>query len=510
VHFNDVKMQDLKELISVVSRHKIKQIEIVGNENHDVNSKFQQLYDLVQSEQIHSDTEAITILYPDSKNAKEPYAKLKNRLKNRLINTLFFIDINQPQFTDIQQAFFTCNKNWMAARTLLSRGATNSGIKLAENTVRIALKYEFTELIIYLSKQLLWHYSVIIANESKYAYFNKILIRALSDLNAETLAEQYYSEILKIFSKSQATIKEDIRQRVIIYSNNLQSQFANIISFRFIRISYLLHIIRYQINGDFDNAIITCHQAISIIEKKPYNSKGALLGFNLRLLSCYIQVKRYDEAQKLADHYSKSLTSGSYNWYIIQFYYFLSCFHSQDYNLSYVVLHKAITHHKFDNLYANQKQIWFVNQAFLHFLTEIGKIDFSILRKTKNFRLYKFLNDIPIYSKDKRGINISILIVHVLLLLQQRKFLKIIDRVDALNQYCHRYLRRDDTFRANCFIKMLLQMAKADFNRIRTERYAEKYKVKLLTVPLNVADHGIEVEIIPYEHLWEMVLELLD
>ena len=356
----------------------------------------------------------------------------------------------------------------------------------------------------------MWHYSVVHANDTKYHYFKEILNNAMRDLDAETQAEQHYSEILKGFSKSQATIKDDIRDKVVQYSDDLIDHFDNIISFRYIRISNLLHIIRYQVNGDFDNAIETCHKAIAIIENKPYNSKGALLGFNIRLLSCYIQVKRYNEAQTLADHYSQTLSSGSFNWYIIQFYYFLSCIHSQDYNLSSIVLEKTINHPRFDHLYSNQKQLWYVNQAFLHFLTEIGKIDNSNVRSTKNFRLYKFLNDIPIYSKDKRGINISILIIHVLLLLQKRKFLKIIDRVDALNQYCHRYLRRDDTFRANCFIKMLLQMAKADFNRIRTERYAEKYKVKLLTMPLNVADHGIEVEIIPYEHLWDMVLGLLD
>jgi len=503
-------MEDLKELIGVISRHKIKQIEIVGNEAPDANSKFQQLYDLVQSGQIHSDTQAMSQLYPGNSNPKESYSKLKNRLKNRLINTLFFIDINQPQFTDIQQAFFTCNKNWMAARTLLSRGATNSAIKLSESTIRIALKFEFTELIIYLSKQLMWHYSLMHPNDIKYNHYNNVLNNTLIDLDAETKAEQHYSEILKAFSKSQASIKEDIQEKVIEYSDDLKARFPKVISFRFIRISNLLHIIRYQVNGDFDNAIVTCHQAISIIENKPYNSKGAILGFNIRLLSCYIQVKRYDEAKVLADHYSKSLTAGSYNWYIIQFYFFLSCIHSQDYNQASSVLVSSISHSKFVHLYSNQKQLWFVNQAFVHFLTKIGKINSPKVKSNKNFRLYKFLNDIPIYSKDKRGTNISILIIHVLLLLQQRKFLKIIDRVDALNQYCHRYLRRDDTFRANCFIKMLLQMAKADFNRIRTERYAEKYKVKLLTMPLNIAAHSIEVEIIPYEHLWEMVLNLLD
>jgi len=330
------------------------------------------------------------------------------------------------------------------------------------------------------------------------------------DLEAETTAEKYYSEIMKGYSKSQASIKDDNLIKAVEYSDILKAKYSNITSFNFIRVSYLLHIIRYQASADFEKAIQSCHIAISIIENKSYHSNAAIFSFNLRLLSCYIQIRKFEEGDKLAAHYSEQLTSGTYDWYIIQFYHFLLNSHSKNYTKCYVILNKAITHDKFESFYPNHKQLWYVNQAFTHFLYEIGQIDHESVPTPGRFRLYKFLNDIPIYSKDKRGINISILIVHVLLLLQQRKFLKIIDRVDALNQYCHRYLRRDDTFRANCFIKMLLQMAKADFNRIRTERYAAKFKDKLMTMPLNVADQGIEVEIIPYEDLWELVLPLLD
>lgn len=503
-------MQDLKDLIRVVSKHKIKQIEIIGNNSTEVDSKFQQLYDLVESGSISSDNDAMNILYPDHTNGSASYSKLKNRLKNRLINTLFFIDINQPQFTDIQQAFFTCNKNWLAIRVLLSRGARAPGIRLAENTIRVALKFEFTELIIYIAKQLRLQYSIVSANDKKYRHYSSVLDSALVDLDAESTAEKYYSEIMKEFSESQASINEEKLKKVAEYSNKLKKDYADIDSFSFIRTSYLLHIIRYQTSSEFEKAIDACMEAISIIENKPYQSNAAVFSFNLRLLSCYIQIRKYKEADTLAEHYSNSLTSGSYDWYIIQLYQFLSNSHSKNYNKCFTILQKAISHPKFKTFYANHKQIWYINQAFTHFLYQVGEIDRNSVGPNSQFRLYKFLNNIPIYSKDKRGINISILIVHVLLLLQQRKYSKIIDRVDALNQYCHRYLRRDDTFRANCFIKSLLQMPKSDFNRIRTERYAAKYISKLNTMPLNIADQGIEVEIVPYEDLWEMVLNLLN
>ena len=53
-------------------------------------------------------------------------------------------------------------------------------------------------------------------------------------------------------------------------------------------------------------------------------------------------------------------------------------------------------------------------------------------------------------------------------------------------------------------------MARADFNKLRTERYVKGYLDKLQEVPLDIADQGIEVEVIPYESLWSLVTELLD
>jgi hypothetical protein len=161
----------------------------------------------------------------------------------------------------------------------------------------------------------------------------------------------------------------------------------------------------------------------------------------------------------------------------------------------------------FERLPENIKEIWSVLGAYLAFLDLTIRINRN---ESGAFRLGKFLNEMPFYSKDKRGLNIAILIIQFLFLLHKRKYSDLIDRADALKQYCYRYLRKDDTFRSHCFIRMLLQIPRADFNRIRTERYAEPYVKKLKSVPLRVSEQSIEVEVIPYDDLWEMTLELLD
>lgn len=503
-------MNELKEVVSVLSRHKVKQIEVIGNRSSDTktDSLFERFYEILQLPEIESDEDAMRLLYPGVSNPESTYIKLKNRFRNRLLNTLFFIDVNQPQFTDIQSAFYTCNKKYLAARTLISRGARKAGIKITQKTIREALKFEFTELIVYMAKELAWHYSVVEGNQSNYLKYRNILDNALINLEAETQAEKYHTEIMLGYSKSQASKKSDMLDTIDKYSDNLLTKYPNVVSFRFIRISSLLHITRYQIRGDYSNAIKICKQALEVYRDKPYESRGAEFTINLRLLTCYIQTRNFIEGNEVATGMLNVHANGSRDWYVVNLYTFLLHTHSGQYDRACEIMDSAVSHRGFKNLFAGLKQLWLVNQAYGEFLRSAGYAGES--KSKTRFRLYRFLNDMPIYSKDKRGINISILIVHVLFLLNQKKYSEIIDRVDALNQYCHRYLRRDDTFRSNCFIKMLLQMARADFNRIRTERYAQEYLNKLKEVPLDIADQGIEVEVIPYEELWDLAVNLLD
>src|SRR5690606_20915304 len=86
----------------------------------------------------------------------------------------------------------------------------------------------------------------------------------------------------------------------------------------------------------------------------------------------------------------------------------------------------------------------------------------------------------------------------------------VMSRLESLNLYSHRYLLKDDTFRSNCFIKMLMQLPKANFNRIALKRKAEKYYIKLKQNPSNLSMQASEIEIMPYEILWEYVLNSLD
>jgi len=120
------------------------------------------------------------------------------------------------------------------------------------------------------------------------------------------------------------------------------------------------------------------------------------------------------------------------------------------------------------------------------------------------------LNQVPDYSRDKQGTNIPIILVQILFFLADKKYNKIIDRIESLNLYSYRHLKKDENFRSQCFIRMISEMVRADFRKTGTIFRTEKLFNKLQAVPIETYPNSAETEIIPYEDLWAMIVERLD
>lgn len=102
---------------------------------------------------------------------------------------------------------------------------------------------------------------------------------------------------------------------------------------------------------------------------------------------------------------------------------------------------------------------------------------------------------------------IPILIVQILITLKDKKYNQAVVNIENIDRYCSRYLRQGDTFRSNCFIKMLLTIPSSNFHREAVVRKAAKLKKRLEQESNKFV--RAEIEIIPYETLWEYVLNSL-
>ncbi len=498
----------LKELVGVVNRNKVKRIEIIGDAN-DSPSQLNELYKGITEGRFDSTEDVARFFFDDSPYRIKYANRLQRKLKDRLLNTLFFVDVNQKGFSDIQKAYYTCHKNLAAVKILLGRYARKNGAALAEETIKIALHFEFTDLILELARELRMHYAYVPGRKKKFNYYDNLVGLKSEILLAEMEAEKYYTLLTRELNQSKVS-KSNLIESAEKYSRKLESMMMEFQSYRFSFHAYLVISMAYELKNDYKGNLRISKEALKFFNKKnQIASNTILIGFQIKTLVSNIYLGKYDEANHNTRKLESLTLEGSNNWYHALDYTMILFFHSKKYNDAFETLQKAIKHPNFKNQYGNISEHWRIHEAFIYLLIQLKKINPSEETNLKKFRVKKFLNEVPTYTKDKLGANINILILHVLFLLQQKKYDEIIDRMESLKTYTHRYLRRDETFRSNCFIKMLLTLPQTSFNRKAVVRRAQKYWALLQEVPLDKAKQSVELEIIPYETLWQFTLELL-
>ncbi len=503
-------METLKEIINVIGRHRVKNIEIIGMSSSR-SSKLNELYNGIQSGLFSNDEEAIKHFYGEKSRDSKTYKKLKKRLQKRLINTIFFIDVNQPSYNEIQKAYYSSYKDWAAVKILLGKFARRTAIPIAKRILKNAMKFEFSDLALDVARVLRTHYGAIEINQKKYDKYNSYVKKYSELLNAELIAEEYYQKIVSSYNLSKSD-NHEIEKLAIKYTKELKKYTTYLQSYRLNLNAFLTFALRFQIVNDYKNMQNECEKAVHFFEKKKYQaSKNAIFLFLFKNLACCVQLKEFEKGEIIAKRCLQQLNEGIRNWFITLEQYLLLSLHTNNLIQAFEIFRKASENKNFDKLYDSESENWRVFEAYLHYFLSIDAIKIPDIekQKLKPFRLSRFLNDMPVHSKEKRRRNIPILIIHVLFLLQKKDYEKVIDRVESLNLYCYRYLRKDDTFRSNCFIKMLLQLPKANFHREAAIRKTEKLYNKLVENPSNISMQASEIEIMPYEMLWEYVLDSL-
>jgi tetratricopeptide (TPR) repeat protein len=263
---------------------------------------------------------------------------------------------------------------------------------------------------------------------------------------------------------------------------------------------------------DHEGTADVCRKAIKYFEGRFATTNVLLAGFAYTLIASLTMLGQYDEAEEWAE-YSENLTDdGVPNWFKGLEQQIVLQFHKQDYPAAFTVYQKATSHKHFGHLATIEQQTWKLHEAYIQLLIAAGKIKpTEAERKKSGFRPTKFLNEVPEFAKDKRGMNIPVLMVHGIFLLYLKRYDDAYDRFLALDKYADRNLKEgDDAFRSFCFIKALLQIQKADFKRKDSEGKAADWIRRMSTQPVMLTDAPHEVENIPYDHLWAMAMEALE
>lgn len=501
-------MEKLQEIVGVVGRKRIRKIEVFNDQGapQQRGSLYYKFYRGLKEGRFHSDEEAARELCGTDATDKK-YLMLKSRVRTRLMNTLFFMEKSPGRY---EQAIHKCNRNLVAAKYLLLNGARLSAESLLRSTLAEAEKFGLTEVAVSCLRPLRYRASFS-GNEHEFKKLNQRFKELQAVLNAECLAEEYYQVITIPYVKS-LSVRPELAKEAFQYTKEIEQLRKKSTSFELEMNYFRLRIMANQIALHHHEVLTACDEAESFLNKNRHIAQNIRFGeFAFYRIIAHMHLGEYERGKVAASNSLKYYQKGSLNWMIFQEYFFLLSMHTRNYDKAAEIYKEVVEHPRFLNIDEPRREKWRIFEAFLKYMAKgvLEKVGISESDQSR-FNIFKFMNDVPTFSKDKRGLNIAILILQVLFLLDRRDFNGIIKRAEALKVYTSRYLRQDDNFRSNCFLKMVLSMEKKDFDYDRTVKITEKYHAKLKKSALNYQNGNVaNIEIIPYEQLWSTILEKL-
>lgn len=485
-------MEILKNLIEIVHKSQIDTLENCKEDNGLL------LYKAINEGKVNTTKEAADLLFPNS-NHKSLYARrAKKRLLSRIINSILSLN-EESNSNDYNKSFVTQTKKLAAVKILLSKGNRSAAIGIAENTIKQAIKYHFTEIVIGLSEILRNHYASP-GNSEKYNHFQALLLEYRQLRDYEEQASDRHRELQNLIAQSktpdETTIKLSIK-----YADEFQKIIGQYNSHKLNFFAYSLNSIKYQVTKNYKALKTNCEEALNYFNNLPFDSNPPKRAFQSFLIPILITEGQHNEAFQTIQSCLVNTKRGGRNWIAFNQYKIINAFYAEEYQTGYDVMQMIQGH----SLYKKLEEEFRVYEAFLHFFSLTDRLDI----KRGKFKLGKFLNEVTILEKDKKGMNVNILILQILFLLHQKKWGAIIDRMEPLQNYRYRHLHNDSsTNRSNQFLKLLQLLPKHSFILEPIEKEASPILSELESTPSNLMNH-LDMEIVPYIDLWKMIKELL-
>lgn len=274
----------------------------------------------------------------------------------------------------------------------------------------------------------------------------------------------------------------------------------------------MTEVICYWERIDYVSIKEACQKYIEIICDREGDSYLHLQFYYTNLTISLLYLGSYEEALTVIDRIDFSQYRGTHNWACLQLSK-VACFcYLKKYDHAYQATLGVISHKKHKLLQTETQEEWHIVAALMALLINLGKVTpLESDNQIKNFKLYKFLNEVPQFFRHKRSENATILILHICHLIADKKYDLAFDRMEALEKYSNRHLRKaNESYRLNCFLKMILEIPKAGFHRAGVERRTQKYLELLSEVSIGDVRQSIIVEMVPFEDLWEMILSSLE
>jgi hypothetical protein len=499
-------MRNIKNLIQVAEGQVAKR-PVLKAGNSSQKNKQAQLYDLIFNKESIDEDQIARQLYGIKADASSHnYIKLKSRLKQKLLDSLFFLE---PNNKDIKLNV-NATKQIYLGKVLYHLGVNDIAEKTIQKGMQAAIQIEHFDLAFGAASQLL---------KIGFETNNMVLYHSAAKQIAiyENLT-QFQCTSQRRFFETQLLIKSAASTEKIIASideaNQRIEKAINVKEFFSFSIFYYQnkHLKLKQLN-DYPSILNNSLEAIEVLNRFENTPDHEIFYFKVAYLEACKSLQAYKTGNEFLARISTFENNQPFDEQKITLHQYATLFNFglQQYKDALHKIELFVNSKSFKILPFEEKAKWKLlklNAEIALYLTTTDRdirdeMFDSILRKqTKNV-----LEELDALNDDKHGQNVALKTLEIMLRILKDEIGTLMDKMDSFKTYKSRYLRLDDHKRANYFFSLIINLEKNGFHINKTNGLEEDLHHSLKNTDVKMTSKLYEI--IPFNHLWEFIVKIL-
>ena len=493
-------MNEIATLARIVDLRRLPTLPVIDLDQ-SLDSRESQLVDFLLTGAARTQVQAVKALYGQATSANVVALKrLKSRVQHKLLNHLYFLDYSDPLGLVSRRYQMACLDLMHKGIALAGEGEFILSIRLLRRCLAEAQAGEFTPYAVQSARLLTTLYAQL-NNSAAYRQVDLFLQESLRVQQLEDEAERVFNRMYLLLS-GPLKDRRALLPQLPASLKQLESLHRQAKTFNTFSFLYRLQLALEELNGNFAEIIRLTGVAARQLSQGKLNARRFDRRYNtfMRVVA-YLSGRQLVPGLRLAQEGIHLFAPTSSNWFFFQEYHLLLALHKKMYAYARQLLQTVLQNPAMVKLRPTGLERWELYRGYVDFVAPPAQP--VVPTPPAQWALI-----LPEYSRDKSGQNVAILVLQLLHYLRQQNLDEALVRLERLRKYQQRHLRDGGSQRSCLFLRLLRALADTGFDPAKARKRGQAMLETLTNTPPPGDAFG-EIEIIPYEHLWELVLHQL-
>ena len=493
-------MNELANLAQIVTSRGLPSLPLLPARAGEL-LKEQQLVQVLLKTKAPTSTQVAKALYGEATAASQvALRRLRGRVQTKLLNHLYFLDHRDPRSLVSRRYQLECLDLLHKGTALYTEGEYVLSQRLLRRCLSEAQAGEFTAYAVQSARLLCTIYAHL-SKPAAYKQMDRRLQQLLRVQQLEDEAERIYTTTSLAMSGS-VKVRRLLLPQLPEYLKQLEALHRRANTFNTFHFLYRLRIAHEELLGNSAELIRLTGAAARQLGQGKLNVRRFDLRYNAFIsILAYLRGRQPEKGLRLAQTGIQHFASTSNNWFLFQEYHLLLALHGKKYSYAQQLLLVVAQNPAMAKLRPAAVEHWDLYRGYVDFVAPPTAPVAAQLPA-------RWALQMPEHSRDKSGQNLAILVLQLLHTLRQQNFDEALVRLERLRKYQQSHLLGDQAKRSRLFLRLLRGLADTGFDAAKARKRGQPTLETLTSTPLP-GDAFAEIEIIPYEQLWELVLHQL-